>query len=403
LNVIFTLAGLCADRDISLQSEPNAHCRFTSSQYKETSTTFYCGTAIMTAITPGPVVLLGSGETLPSSGKIHEFAAQRLTHKPHIVILETPAGFEPNSDLVASKIKEFLTRRLQNYQPTIEVLPARKRGTPFSPDNPDVVAPILKADEILLGPGSPTYGVRQLKDSLAFHMINARQRRGGILFLSSSAPLSFGAFTLPVYEIYKAGIDLHWVDGLDFFCAYGLQVSFISHWNNNDGGDELDTSRCYIGQARFNQLLEKLPADHTVVGIDEHTAIIMDFLEGYCYVSGNDTVTILRAGETHVYQEGDRFPLDILGAWQIPEGSAGIPGPVWEAALQAEVEREAAKQIRTEPPPEVLSLCKAREAARASQDWTEADSLRDQVAALGWLIEDTPEGSQLAPLKEEIQ
>ncbi len=357
----------------------------------------------MTAITAGPVVLLGSGETLPSSGKIHEFAAQRLVHKPHIVILETPAGFEPNSDLVANKIKEFLTRRLQNYHPTIEVLPARKRGTPFSPHNPEIVSPILKADEILLGPGSPTYGVRQLKDSLAFHMINARQRRGGILFLSSSAPLSFGAFTLPVYEIYKAGIDLHWVDGLDFFCAYGLQVSFISHWNNNDGGDELDTSRCYIGQARFNQLLEKLPADHTVVGIDEHTAIIMDFLEGYCYVSGNDTVTILRAGETHVYQEGDRFPLDILGAWQIPNGPAGIPGPVWEAALQAEVEREAAKQIRTEPPPEVLSLCKAREAARASQDWTEADSLRDQVAALGWLIEDTPEGSQLVPLKEEIQ
>jgi cysteinyl-tRNA synthetase len=71
--------------------------------------------------------------------------------------------------------------------------------------------------------------------------------------------------------------------------------------------------------------------------------------------------------------------------------------------LQAEVEREAERQIRTEPPPEVLSLCKAREAARASQDWTKADSLRDRVAALGWLIEDTPEGSQLVPLKEEIQ
>ena len=356
----------------------------------------------MTAIAPGPVVLLGSGETLPSSGKIHEFAAQRLVHKPYIVILETPAGFEPNSDLVANKIKEFLTRRLQNYQPTIEVLPARKRGTPFSPNNPEIVAPILKADEILLGPGSPTYGVRQLKDSLAFHMINARQRRGSILFLSSSAPLSFGAFTLPVYEIYKAGLDLHWVEGLDFFCAYGLQVSFISHWNNTDGGDELDTSRCYIGQARFNQLLEWLPADHTIVGIDEHTAIIMDFLEGCCYVSGNDTVTILRADETHVHQDGDRFPMDTLGAWQIPEGPAGIPGPVWEAALQAEAERKTERQIQPEPPPEVLSLFKAREAARASQDWTKADSLRDQVAALGWLIKDTPEGSQLAPLKKEI-
>ena len=118
---------------------------------------------IMTAIEPGLIVLLGSGETLPSSGKTHEFVAQRLPKSPRIVVLETPAGFEPNSDAVAGKIKDFLARRLQNYKPVIDVLPARRRGTPFSPDNPDIVAPILKADEILLGPGSPTYGARQLQ------------------------------------------------------------------------------------------------------------------------------------------------------------------------------------------------------------------------------------------------
>ncbi|MEZ4643135.1 MAG: hypothetical protein R3E31_10465 [Chloroflexota bacterium] len=117
----------------------------------------------MKAEIPGLVVLLGSGETLPSSGKIHEHVARQLPQKPHIVILETPAGFEPNSDRVAGKIKEFLERRLQNYKPDISVLPARKRGTPFSPDNADIVSPILTADEILLGPGSPTYGSRQLR------------------------------------------------------------------------------------------------------------------------------------------------------------------------------------------------------------------------------------------------
>ena len=62
----------------------------------------------MSATMPGPIVLLGSGETLPSSGKTHEYVARRLPEKPRIVIIETPAGFEPNSDLVAKKIKDFV-------------------------------------------------------------------------------------------------------------------------------------------------------------------------------------------------------------------------------------------------------------------------------------------------------
>ncbi|MFL7893573.1 MAG: cysteinyl-tRNA synthetase [Anaerolineales bacterium] len=349
---------------------------------------------------PGQVVLLGSGETLPSSGKIHEYIARLLPDNPHIVILETPAGFELNSDLVAGRIKNFLTRRLQNYQPAIEVLPARRRGTPFSPDNPGIVAPILKADEILLGPGSPTYGARQLQDSLALHMITARQRRGGILFLSSSAPISFGAYTLPVYEIYKAGLDLHWVPGLNFFGAYGLELTCVSHWNNNDGGEELDTSRCYIGQERFNQLLNLLPPGQTIVGIDEHTALILDFMEGHCRVQGNDSITILRSGKTQVFQSGDHFPLDILGEWHVPEGHSGIPDPVWEAAQQAEAERRSESQHERKPSPEILSLVRARDKARDARDWTSADALRDQIATLGWQIDDTPQGSQLTPIED---
>lgn len=355
----------------------------------------------MTTIAPGLIVLLGSGETLPSSGKIHEFVAQNLPEKPKLVILETPAGFEPNSDLVAGKIKDYLDRRLQNYQPTIQVLPARRRGTPFSPDNPDIVEPILEADEILLGPGSPTYGVRQLQDSLALHMITARHRMGAVLFLSSSGPISFGTFTLPVYEIYKAGHDLHWSPGLDFLRPFGLSLSFVTHWNNNDGGEELDTSRCYIGQARFEQLLARLPAEHTIVGIDEHTALIMDFENGQCQVSGNDSISILSAGESQIYHSGDRFPLDRLGDWHIPEEQAGIPPRVWEAAVQAEARAEEAARLEEKPPCEVITLVRLRDEARTKQDWPKADALREQLAKLGWQVKDKPEGSHLAPLEED--
>ncbi|HQN40111.1 MAG TPA: cysteine--tRNA ligase, partial [Thermoanaerobaculia bacterium] len=41
---------------------------------------------------------------------------------------------------------------------------------------------------------------------------------------------------------------------------------------------------------------------------------------------------------------------------------------------------------------EVEELVAAREAARRGRDWAEADRLRDQLAALGVVVEDTPNG-----------
>jgi cyanophycinase-like exopeptidase len=357
----------------------------------------------MTDITPGLIVLLGSGETLPSSGQTHEFVAKHLPPNPRIVILETPAGFEPNSDLVARKIKEFLTIRLQNYSPSIEVIPARRRGTDFSPDEPNIVAPILKTDEILLGPGSPSYAVRQLRDSLALQMICARQRRGAALFLSSSAALAFGAYTIPVYEIFKVGEDLHWKRGLDFFGQYGLALSVVPHWNNNDGGEEVDTSRCYIGNTRFEALLEMLPDHQVVIGVDEHTSVSLDFVEGCCYVRGSDSVTILREGRTQKFNKGSEFPLDVLGEWHIPDTKNEIPASVWEMAVRAEVEREAEGQRAHKPPEKVQSLADSREEARANKEWAKADELRAQVADLGWQINDTPDGSVLTPLGDDLE
>jgi len=50
------------------------------------------------------------------------------------------------------------------------------------------------------------------------------------------------------------------------------------------------------------------------------------------------------------------------------------------------------------PPPEVERLVAARGEARARREWRRADELRDAIANLGWLVEDTPAGPRLAPL-----
>jgi cysteinyl-tRNA synthetase len=49
----------------------------------------------------------------------------------------------------------------------------------------------------------------------------------------------------------------------------------------------------------------------------------------------------------------------------------------------------------SEVPPEVVALCDQRDAARADRDWAAADSIRDELTTLGWLVEDAPEGTRV--------
>jgi hypothetical protein len=284
----------------------------------------------------------------------------------------------------------------------IQVLSVRKKGTFFSPDNPEIVAPIFEADEILLGPGSPTYCARQLTDSLALQIIKARHRLGGTLFLSSSAVLAFSAQTMPIYEIYKVGEDLHWKPGLDFPGMYGLPLVVIPHWNNTDGGSELDTSRCYLGQDRFQRLCTMLDPAYQIVGIDEHTSLVIDFSDECCRVMGKGQVTLLDPHGKRVFDTGQAFPLSELGEWSIPEGRGGISEEVWQKAVQVQREREAAQAAEAaaskSPSPEAVDLMEQRAAAREAQDWTSADALRDQLQEMGWQVMDTPDGPVLTKL-----
>jgi len=340
--------------------------------------------------------LFGSGEIAPSGRKVHDWVMRQLPPPIRVTILETPAGFQPNSELVAGKMADFLSRRLQNYDPQVTVIPARKRGTPFSPDASEIVAPLLQANYIFWGPGSPTYAVRQLEGSLAWHLMVARHRLGAAMVMASATAIASGSFTLPVYEIYKVGDDLHWVHGLDFFGAYGLTLAIVSHWDNTEGGAELDTRCGLMGRARFEQLAAMLPGEATVVGIDEHTALVMDLDADECRVMGRGTVTVKRSGREIQYHTGEGFSVAELGPFELPAKEAGIPADIWEQALAAQ--RELQEQPAGDAPEEVLSLVAEREAARAMRDWATSDELRDRIADLGWQIRDTAAGPQVLPL-----
>jgi hypothetical protein len=261
---------------------------------------------------PGLIALLGSGETSPAGRKMHDYLLARLPRSSTVAVLETPAGFQPNVEHVAGKIVEFLVERLRNYDPRVLVVQARKRGTPFDPDSPQMAHFVLPADYIFLGPGSPTYTARQLRDSLTLETMLQRHREGAMLGFASAAALATGSWVLPVYEIYKSGEDLRWERGLDLFRPFGLDLTVVMHWNNKEGGKDLDTSRCYVGQERFAQLRKMLPDETTILGVDEQVTCIMDLAAKRCEVFGPGGVTILNGDRETIYPAGSTFSMDEL-------------------------------------------------------------------------------------------
>jgi cysteinyl-tRNA synthetase len=52
-------------------------------------------------------------------------------------------------------------------------------------------------------------------------------------------------------------------------------------------------------------------------------------------------------------------------------------------------------QAAGETPQDILDLVLARQEARRAKDFARADALRDQLAAAGWILEDTPDGPRV--------
>ncbi len=339
--------------------------------------------------------MLGSGETALAGGRVFETIAGKLSRPLRIAVLETPAGFELNSAQVAGRVAEFLDSRLKNFAPIVDTVPARKRGTAFSTDEEAILTPLVAANLIFMGPGSPTYAVRQLNGSLAWELVRARHRMGAAMAFASAATIAVGRWCLPVYEIYKVGEDVKVVQGLDLFADFGLPLSFIPHWNNSDGGNEVDTSRCFVGRERFELWHEQLPPENIIIGLDEHTGLIFDLEVKKCLVLGVGSVTLLRGSVTETYPAETEFPLSHLGNFHLPDTLlSGISMTAMDLA------NSPFRDKSENPPAEVLRLLAARQEARNLKDWSTSDKVREQIAALGWQVQDTPTEPELVRMNK---
>jgi hypothetical protein len=274
------------------------------------------------------LAIIGSGETGPTMVTTH----QELLAGGGVrsgVLLDSPYRFQENAAEVSAKAVRYFTG---NVGLPVEVLNER---VPVE----RAVAQVRASDWVFAGPGSPSYALTELRGGALAEALRYRLTAGdGVTVLASAAACVLGALALPVYEIYKAGAPPHWLDGLDLLAPLGLPVTVISHYDNAEGGTH-DTRYCYLGERRLRRLEAELPDGTAVLGVDEHTALIIDLLAGTIQVRGRGGVTVRRCGTSDVLPAGTASTLAHLQA--MIAGEPSPPRPLTTATPESPEEAAA--------------------------------------------------------------
>ena len=412
---------------------------------------------------PRLLVIMGSGETSPTMTKVHRGLFERLGPEPvGAVLLDTPVGFQENADDIAAKAVAYFRESVNRDVTVASFRSADEIGT-FAHET--ALARLRDARWVFSGPGSPSYALRQWRGSEVPPILANKLERGGCVVFASAAAVTLGPVAVPVYEVYKVGEAPRWLDGLDLLTPLGLPTAVIPHYNNAEGGNH-DTRYCYLGERRLRLLEEQLPEGTFVLGVDEHTACILDLDAATATVAGLGCVTVRSRGRSAFVESGETVSiaclnhlaagrstggpvaaetpppsptadaahlaasplLDEIGRLEasFAEALAGRDGPAavscaleleallvdWSrdtlqsdemrrgrAALRGMIVRlgEAAqhglRDERTVVGPLVDALLAARDRARAERRWSDADDLRDRLAAAGVEVQDTPAGT----------
>lgn len=257
---------------------------------------------------PRILTIMGSGETAPTMIKAHRSILERLGDAPRSVLLDTPYGFQENAPELATRAQEYFRKSVGHEIDVAGLQEVRDADDLLLAQG---MARVRDAAYVFAGPGSPTYALRQWAGSQIRPEIVEKLRSGGAVTFASAAALTLGRFTVPVYEIYKVGEDPYWLDGLDVLSEIDLHVAVIPHFDNAEGGHH-DTRFCYLGERRLRILEERLPGEVHVLGIDEHTGVVIDVDADTATVVGNGTVTVRVRGESTVYPAGSELPVDAL-------------------------------------------------------------------------------------------
>jgi hypothetical protein len=292
----------------------------------------------------GVLAIMGSGETAPTMVKPHRQLFDRLGPDPvPAVILDTPYGFQVNADDISARAVDYFAASVGR---TVEAVELRRVEGSDPVRTEAALARLAAARWVFAGPGSPTYALRQWAGTDVPDLLADKLADDGCVVFASAAALTLGRYTVPVYEVYKVGVDPVWAQGLDLLQAVGPDLAVIPHYDNAEGGTH-DTRYCYLGERRLAALEAQMPDTGWVLGVDEHTGCIFDFAAGTASVVGNGVVTVRRAGKSEILGSGETIPIGALVELASGKRAAGVPLPpppipsagVAPTALHAEIRR----------------------------------------------------------------
>jgi hypothetical protein len=356
---------------------------------------------------------MGSGETSPTMVELHKSLVRKAGR---VTVLDTPYGFQENADELSAKAVAYFE---ESVGIPADVVSLRTADAPAD-ELGKALLRLQGAGYVFSGPGSPTYALRQWRAVGMGEALGGVVDRGGVVVLASAAAVTAGVLSIPVYEVYKVGQAPYWEEGLDLLGRLGLRATVVPHFNNAEGGTH-DTSCCWIGRRRLATLRAEVP-DLPVIGIDEHTALVLDPTTGTATVHGQGGVHLLVGDGVTRFDAGSAFDLRDHLAASAPVSVAPVTSAARTSLEQAVSTRDATAVVAAladgaeldhatalaalEPvlrrgwtPPDVSLVLDARRQAREDKQWALSDLLRDGLLALGFVVEDTPDGQRIHDLE----
>ncbi len=352
---------------------------------------------------------MGSGETAPGMTKIHRELLRRLG-EVQAVNLDTTYGFQENVPQMTQKLLDYFATSLH-----VTMAPLHLTSYEGSSELDRAVfhQDVRAANYVFAGPGSPSYALAQWRPLGLAPDLEQVLNDGGTVCFASAAAVTLGAFSAPIYEIYKVGTAPYWLEGLNLTALLGLNCTVVPHFDNAEGGN-YDTSRCYLGERRLALLEGQLPEGVATLGVDEHTVLVLDLESDTVRVLGKSHGYWRLAGEQRVLDNGSSTPLRELRqaapaptrATPTPSDSAPTDEPSMLGAVAASGGSDAidaiARLVRLaasggsgfiDPTSLVEGVLSARVNARANGQYDLADELRDSLLKSGIDVQDTPDGT----------
>lgn len=205
----------------------------------------------------GMIALVGSGEYLDVMNEVDTYLLSTIggASAARVALLPTASGLEPNGPTSWNNLglQHFKQLAVQDIRATRII----DREHAFDAAQVEL---LQGANFFYFSGGNPQHVIETMQDSPAWNVIKTAYERGAVLAGCSAGAMMMGGYTVSIRQAMQGS-------AMDFVPALAIvpQVVVFPHFDRMSG---------FLSQSRFKDLLGAVPANTTVIGIDENTALV---------------------------------------------------------------------------------------------------------------------------------